>query len=183
MDAAQLQATLAANKGPLMAGGVAVVGAIALYQRKKSGNAAASGRTPAQADNSENFSAGAQLVGTAGAYDSTASDLYATISPQLEALSQQFSKATDAPVPVPTPTVPKITPGYYQRAGSTAVYYQDASGRLDLINKKEGDALKKAAGKKGLSIKTVAADNGFWRNRTVIGSTGGVKLPGMKTVK
>lgn len=107
MSAASLEAAFDAHKVPILA---AVGGGVALlaFMRRKS--AAASSADPAAVTS---YATGGQLAGTTGSggYDSTSTDLYSAISPQMASLEAQIAalansqdqKKTPTPVPKPTP--------------------------------------------------------------------------------
>jgi hypothetical protein len=102
----QLKAAFEKNKTVVVGGGLAAVVGLALYQKKK---AAGSSSTDAGAA----LSAGSQTAAASGgaAYDSSASDLYGAIQPQLEAIGQQLSALQAAPTTIPvasTPATPTI---------------------------------------------------------------------------
>ncbi len=115
MNVAQLQALAEKNKPALLAGGAAVAVGVGLYQRKKAGEAAAGDprgtETPAgtAAGLALPYSVGGQsypMSGAGGVYDSSASDLYGAVAPQLESLQEQLSGIKDklnAPTPTPVP--------------------------------------------------------------------------------
>lgn len=118
MDTASLQATFEKNKVPILAAAGAGVVGLGLYAKKKK---AAGG--PAAAGTSA--SAGGQTAGMTGgaAYDSSASDLYGAIQPQLESLGAQLTSlqnlyGTQPPTPVPAPTA---NPTPSSGGGSTSV--------------------------------------------------------------
>lgn len=101
-----LAQTFAAHKVPILAAGAAGVAGLALY-RRKTGDTAPSGAT-------SDASAGGQTAGMNGAgyYDSSASDEYGLVQPQLESLGDQITSLSDKlnNVPVSKPPAPKPTP-------------------------------------------------------------------------
>jgi hypothetical protein len=104
MDGGTLAATFEANRVPILAAAGAGVVGLALLKRKS--GAAAAGPT-------SNVSSGQQTAGMTGAaaYDSSASDLYGAIQPQLESLGGQLADLRNQwnstpPIPVPAPTPP-----------------------------------------------------------------------------
>jgi outer membrane biosynthesis protein TonB len=110
-----LAQTFQAHKVPILAAGAAGVAGLALYRSKTGGNAASGATSDA--------SAGGQTAGMNGAgyYDSSASDVYGLVQPQLESLGNQIGDLADklnkvpvtpAPVskPAPHPVVKKPTP-------------------------------------------------------------------------
>lgn len=99
---------LAKNKPALIGAGVVGVVGLGLYSRSKKGEAA-----PAAADPAGSYSGGGQVAGAGGAYDSTASDIYGALSPQLLHIGDQLDKLVNTPkppTPVPAPTT-KPAPG------------------------------------------------------------------------
>jgi hypothetical protein len=122
MDLGKLEATFEANKAPVLAAAGAGVIGLALYSKSKRKTA-----DPAAAAGSS-ASAGGQVAGATGgaAYDSSASDLYGAIQPQLESLGGQLTDLSNrlngqysTPVPVPAPT-PDPAPAAY--TGATGSY-------------------------------------------------------------
>lgn len=110
MNTSQLSATVQANKGPLLAAAAAGVAGLALLRKKKAPAADPTADT--------GYSAGSQTAGMSGAYDSTASDLYGAVGPQLESLAGQITNLQNSlntpPVKVPAPPAlgqPKIPAG------------------------------------------------------------------------
>jgi hypothetical protein len=169
VNLASLEQTFRANRGPILGVAAAGVAGLALLRRKRAG-----GNTAAPLSPGASYSAGAQIAGTTGGvYDSSASDVYGVVGPQLEALSKQLNavasaKPKPAPTPVPKTTVPKVNPGYYQVAGGTTVYYVSASGARDWITPTEGKALFPTTASKK-KITQVAVDNGLWKKTTLVG--------------
>lgn len=117
MNLATVRTALTRNKRGLMIAGAAAVGALALLARKKAGGdtpvagAAASGSSTSPTSGST--SAGGYT--TYAPYDSSGSDVYGAIQPQLEELRDMFGQipsavgeavagALPAPAPTPTPT-------------------------------------------------------------------------------
>lgn len=149
---ARVRAALTKNKAPLALLGVAAVAAIAWRSRSRSSRSAGAARVvepgPVTA-----YSAGGQVAGASG-YDSSASDVYNAIQPQIEALSNQLDKIQQSPIPVPVPDpvpAPDVDDdlvsdprrsgiaGFYEtilkrQAGNLEVNYWDATGKsLDEI--------------------------------------------------
>lgn len=108
MNLDQLSATFEANKVPILATAAAGVAGLALWQRHKAGSSSTS--TPAQGVATvPSYSAGSQLAATTGAggvYDSSSSDLYGAIQPQLESLGSQVSDLNSKLNSVPVSTAP-----------------------------------------------------------------------------
>jgi hypothetical protein len=130
MNLASLRATFTRNKMPLAAAGALLVVALA-WRARTSAKINAAGTTPTAA------AAGTSATGTTAAggtsYDSTASDVYNAIQPQLEQLQQMASQ-----IPVPgTPTSPASTPaeasayeGKYVRNAGTGLIAHVVDGHL-----------------------------------------------------
>jgi hypothetical protein len=96
-----LRAGVLRNKVPIGAGGVAVVGLLAW--RARTAKASSSAAPAAAAGTSavpSSYSVGTQTAGATG-YDSTASDVYNAIQPQLEQLRNLWSNNQSSPIPVP----------------------------------------------------------------------------------
>lgn len=119
-----LRAGVLRNKVPLGAGGVAVVGLLAWRARTAK---ASSSATPAAGTSPvpSSYSVGTQTAGATG-YDSTASDVYNAIQPQLEQLSNLWSKNQAIPIPVPAAPVAAAPHAAPQSLGYVSV--QPAAG-------------------------------------------------------
>lgn len=115
-DLSALSAAFEAHKVPILAAAAAGTAGLAYY-RKKHPTAPAG---PAQGVSTA--SAGGQTAGMNGAaaYDSSASDVYGLVQPQLESLGNQLSTLADrmnsvpvaaAPTPAPAPAVGTILNG------------------------------------------------------------------------
>lgn len=105
MNLSDLPATLEQNKAAAAGvGAVAVIG-FAMYQKRKTASAAPT------ADVGAALSAGSQTAAASGgaAYDSSASDLYGALQPQLEAIGQQLNQLAN-PTTIPTPAPPAPAP-------------------------------------------------------------------------
>lgn len=132
MSAAQLEAWLTQNKTTLIAVGAAGAVGLGLYKRKKSGDA---GTDPAgkAAAAAPQYSAGGQVAAATGAaaYDSTSSDLFAALSPQLDAIGAQLGQLNNAQATPPTPVPASIASSLYNptKAPGTGSYvrYQDGT--------------------------------------------------------
>lgn len=112
MNLDSLGASFDAHKVPILAAAGVGVAALALRKRKQTAAGApaagAAGATTTAAGYSMPFSAGGQGAAMTGAapYDSTASDLYGAVQPQLEALSNQLTQlSANPPMPVPAPPI------------------------------------------------------------------------------
>lgn len=115
MDLSHLGAAVTANRVPLLAAAGVGVGGLA-YMRKKKAAAAAAGAQPAQGVQTDAgvYSAGGQVAGMAGAnaYDSSSSDVYGLLQPQLESLGGQLTSLTNKvnSIPIAAPPKPATTP-------------------------------------------------------------------------
>lgn len=120
---ARVQAWIRKHRVVLLAGGGAAVAAVALYlrQNQRTATASPSVHVPATTGTGASmpgyYTSGG--MGAGGYYDSTATDVYNAIMPQLEALHRQLSEVVrpgpvaspPAPVgPVATPTGPTPLP-------------------------------------------------------------------------
>lgn len=108
MNPDQLRAAFENNKPVVVGGALAGVVGLALWRKKNGGG---------QADAGAALSAGSQTAAASGgaAYDSSASDLYGAIQPQLEAIGQQLSqlqnpKPSTIPAPKPAPKTVHVDP-------------------------------------------------------------------------
>ena len=179
MNGAELKAAFERNKTTLGVAGAAVVGGLALLQaRKSSGGAAAGGDTSMSAGGDSVLSAPAAGY----AYDSSNSDAYNALQPQIERLERLFEgidEKTKAPIPVATPPKPaapkpaapkpaapksplaSVKNGFYKIAGNRYNIYQVSNGRLDYLTRAEFDSITR--GKK-VSVTSVAKDNPMWQS-------------------
>lgn len=168
MSADQLGAWLKANK-PVALGvaGAGVVG-LALVSRNRSGggSGSAAGIVPAE----RGYSAGGQAAGVAGTYDSSASDLYSALSPELAGISQSLAKLNESnkttPTPTPVPAAPKPTaglaPGFYRKGAESNIYQVNKDGSLDFLTRKEFAAITK--GRKAPKVQAISRDHAAWQN-------------------
>lgn len=103
MNAAQLEGWVAANKPAVLGVGAAAVVGLGLYKRRtaKSSPGAAAGQAATPAGLSVPYSAGGQAASVGGTYDSSASDLYGVIGPQLESIGNAVRAQQAPPTPVP----------------------------------------------------------------------------------
>jgi nucleoid-associated protein YgaU len=104
----QLGATLTQHRGAALGAAAVGVAGLALYRKHKAGAAAAA----TGGDTGTSVSAGGQVAGMYGAnsYDSSASDVYGLVQPQLESLGNQLSGLQDKLNNVPVSTQPVGTP-------------------------------------------------------------------------
>jgi hypothetical protein len=129
----QLRETLAKNKVSIGVAGAAVVALFAWRSKITAAKNPVSGPPPAATATRVS-----QSPSYAGGYtapnDSSSSDVYNAIQPQLEDLKKLWEKASS---PVPVPAAPPTAQGYFRRAGSAAVYEAESDGTLkwlDLAN-------------------------------------------------
>jgi hypothetical protein len=99
VNAAQLQQWAQQNRKPLLITGAAVAGGLGLLTARKGKTAG----DPPLAETGMTAN-GATLTGTVPAYNSSSSDLYNAIQPQLENLQSIFD-ATKSPIPVAPPPI------------------------------------------------------------------------------
>lgn len=126
------------KKPALVVAAVAVAGIAALSARGK-------GTTAGPTYTGANQTAGSTgyTAAPGSAYDSTASDVYNAIQPQIEALQRAWeARQSEAPTPVPgpAPAPSSYEDGYYRRAGSQALF-RWFNGVLDFITNPEYLAL------------------------------------------
>lgn len=193
MNLADLPAALEKNKTAAAGvGAVAVVG-FALYQKRKN-----AGSTPPDAGAA--LSAGSQTAAASGgaAYDSTASDLYGALQPQLESLGRQLDQLQNpktipapaqphgtglippppkttpkTPVPpktIPRPMLPKSAPKQVVHKAPSPVNY----------TVKPGDSLSKIAAR--YPSKSITANTIYTANRQTIGPNKNLIKPDQKLV-
>ena len=134
---ARVRETLTKNKVALGVLGAAAVAALAWRARSSTSSGSATTTTPAGVSPTPAYySTGAQ-TGSATGYDSTASDVYNAIQPQLEDLRDLIGKAQspipvpivdDEPAPPPEPTA-QPTPVADQRRSGIVGFYRTILGR------------------------------------------------------
>lgn len=105
-----LEATFEAHKAPIIAAAAGGVVLLALAQRRKKGGATstttATSATPGGVVYTPASAGGQAAAMTGAAYDSTSTDLYSALSPQLASIGSQLSQLTSqssSPTPVPAP--------------------------------------------------------------------------------
>lgn len=139
MNTADLKAYVNAHKGPLGIAGALVVAGLALYARKRS--ALAKAGSPGGTTSSS--TSGATSAGTYSAYgqtvpyDSSATDVYNQLQPQIEALQQMSRNIPVSSAPTAASDLPD---GYYQAAGDQAIF-KAKNGTLDFLTQPEAVAL------------------------------------------
>ncbi len=152
MNLSRLRAAFTKNRVAIGALGAAAVGALAWRARSEKSTATAQTTSDAQAAPAGSSALPSYYTG--GAYDSTASDIYNAIQPQLEELRDLWGQ-----IPVPgTPTTPTTSPyanGYYQAPGDSAIFKYD-DGNLDFLTFGEYQALGAPA------YAQVSKDDPFW---------------------
>jgi len=166
----KLKATFEANKTVFAGAGAVAVAGFALYKRSHPGAS-----PEVDAGPGPSYSAGAQSGQLTGAaYDSSGSDVYNALQPQIEQLGTKIDDLSST-IPVPAPpasTAPAYKPGYYGVTGASRTYYLDDQGNLDWISKAEGQAIKKSNGGKVPKINLISKDSTFWKNRTYLDPKG-----------
>lgn len=126
----KLRALFEQHKKTLAIVGAAGVGGLALLKARSGGTAA-----PAApgASTASQLSAAVKPTGTAiGGYapaDSSASDVYSALSPQLDRLTEMFGQLS-APVPVPAP--PPIASTIFEATGQGSYLQNNAGGWLEV---------------------------------------------------
>jgi len=105
MNLGQLRGTIGRNKAVLGVAGAAIVAALAWRSRSAKASAAAPGASTGLAS----YGAGYQTSAATG-YDSTASDVYNAIQPQVENMQRAFEEwqAATPPTPVPADPIPDV---------------------------------------------------------------------------
>jgi hypothetical protein len=140
MNIAGLKGAIARNKTPLGVGGAALVAVLAWRARASKTTTPAS--TPASANRAPGVTAspmpgygGGYTTGT-GPYDSSSSDIYNALQPQIETTQGLLNKLLanqnpTSPIPVPAPPAPPAAPlsDDDQRKGLITGWYQQYLGR------------------------------------------------------
>jgi hypothetical protein len=196
VDTAQLTAWVQDNKVAVLGvAGAGVVGLALLHRGKSGGDGPAAAAVPAELS----YSAGGQVGGATGgfgSYDSTATDLYSALTPELGGISDQLQKILDGqkatPTPTPVPTPPKTTPapakptnplaallvnptynGNYVRApknaggGDPGIFEVQRDGSLLHLTQQQWDAaVKKNRGQVPTVQKLEKGWNGLWYTTT-----------------
>lgn len=171
MNLDQLRAGIERNKKGLAVAGVAGVAGLALMKRSKGGQPAAAGEDGPTSGSQYGL---APMPTTGAAYDSTSSDIYNAIQPQLESLGQMLSKAQEKPpIPVSAP------PQFVRVAGRPDLtFYQDAGGKLDWLDRAELAAYgiwgraegATTDGPNNAKIAHYGADSQFWQGDKFLGT-------------
>ena len=165
MNLAGLKAGLTRNKVALGVLGAAAVAALAWRARSESGTSTSSttGSTSATTGTAGVSTTPSYYTAGSSSYDSTASDVYNAIQPQLEELSNLVDKyglsSSTSTTPAEAPTVQ----GYYRKSGTQAVYEALSDGTRKWLDLAAYDA----AGRPGFT--DVAATDPLW-NRAVTGT-------------
>lgn len=159
MNPDTIKAWLAKNKLAAGAAGVVIVGALALRSRATSAGVGSATPAASVAGLTPSYSSGAQLSPATG-YNSTASDVYNAIQPQLESLQSLMNQQ---PSPIPVPAAAPTSQGFYRRKGTAAVYQAMSDGTLRWLD----SAAYGAAGKP--SFTDLAATDPVF-NRTLVGA-------------
>jgi hypothetical protein len=197
MGAEQITAWVQQNKALAIGGGVAAAAGLGLLARSRAGGAAGESggaAVPAAAS----YSAGGQVdavTGGNGVYDSSASDLYSALSPELGGISEQLQKILDGQktTPTPVPAPPKTTTpapakpasplaaallqptysGNYVRApknaggGDPGIFEVQKDGSLFHLTQQQWDAaIAKNKGKVPTVTKLEKGWNGVWYTTT-----------------
>ncbi|MBN9375100.1 MAG: hypothetical protein J0I40_06865, partial [Cellulomonas sp.] len=122
-----LRAGFARNKKTLaILGAVAVAGFALLMRNRAKTTAAAAAPATSYSNGAGATSSTPYATTSTSTYDSTASDVYNSLQPQIEQLQQMLSST-----PVPnTSASPSVPDGFYQAAGDQAIF-QAKNGVLD----------------------------------------------------
>jgi type IV secretory pathway TrbL component len=115
LDLATVKASLGHNKVALGVGGAVVVGALALRARNKTA-AGVPAAAPLAAGTSASPSTSAGYSTGTGGYNSSASDVYSAIQPQLESVGQSVAQlkamlGQSQTPPIPVPAAPAAAAG------------------------------------------------------------------------
>lgn len=156
---ARLRAAITKHKWPLAALGAVAVAGLAWQARSSSGSgdggqdgegvAVAAWTAPRATSPAGGYTAG-------GAYDSTASDIYGALQPQLEAVQRLLEGGRDT-----ASAVPAQVQGYVRKAGTNPVYEALSDGTLRWVDKVEFLALGQPR------VTDIGATDPIWRTRTV----------------
>jgi hypothetical protein len=163
----QLGASFAQNRTAILGTAAAGVVGFALYKRKQAGGATAA---PASAA-APVYSAGGQTAGMYGAnaYDSSASDVYGLVQPQLESLGSQLSdlntKLGSVPVsqapasPVASRLANPLYNGNYIRNAGGGFAEIESDGSLLGLTAQQWANAYKVAGQSGVNVQQLSAPN------------------------
>ena len=182
MNLAQLRSGIERNKKGLAVAGVAGVAGLALMKRSKGDQPAAAGEDVPGAG--AKYGMAPMATGAAGAYDSSASDVYNAIQPQLEdlgekqgaldqLLKQLSEKINASPIPIaapPPPPPPRPAPA------PAPHHAPPAAPRVYTVVR--GDNLTKIARNLGVG----SWQNLYNANRGVIGGNPHLIKPGQQLV-
>ena len=164
MNGAQINAWFDKNKKPALAVGAVVAGGLGLMTARRKASQPDGETPPASLASAGSPGAiGARMTGTVpvagyAAYDSSASDGYNALQPQIERLGQMIQQQ-NTPIPV------SVAPGFYGRAGGTGIYQVDERGNRDWLGMDEYVALGAPQ-----NVTKVARDSSFWTNTTPVGA-------------
>jgi hypothetical protein len=142
VNLAQLESTLEANKGAALACGLAAVGGLVLWQKRK-GSAAGSTAGATSSSSSTTpagvvpYSGGGQttsLAGAGGVYDSTSADLAGYLGPQLDSIGSRLTAlenpSASSPIPVASTLVSPAGTGSYVRTPNGSIAEVESDGSL-----------------------------------------------------
>lgn len=144
---ARLRGGLTKNKAGLAVLGAAAVAALAWQARSSKAS------EPADSAGDSTLSSGGQL-GTAP-YDSTSSDVYNAIQPELEQIGQLLREWAPKTVPVPAPEVP-VTPGTSQKLENAIKKQGAAWARVEAARREAAAAQKRLAAAKTAAARRTA---------------------------
>jgi LysM repeat protein len=181
VNVSELEATFTKNKPAVLGvAAVAVVG-LGLYHRKKAASVAAADPGPVAGGGTPGLAQSYGLTGAGGVYDSSASDLFGAVSPQLESLQTQLSALSDkmnaTPVPAPVASPVAAPPPAAAPTPSTVPVPAAAptGSGPQFVTAKAGDTLSGIAAKyreAWITPQSIAALNGVANvNRIYAGTT------------
>lgn len=195
MNLAQLEATVQANKVPIMGTAAAGVAALALYRKHKAAAVGATAGSSADGTTGATspagvvlpYSAGGQTAGAAGGvYDSTSADLAGYLGPQLEAIGnaqtalQQLLTQQQSATPVPAAPVPAAAPVAAPAPAAAPPPTPVSAGPSYAVSTyytvKPGDSLSKIAAR--YPQQDITAQSIYNANRGVIGGNINLIRPG-----
>lgn len=174
MNAGQAAAWVKANQKPIAIAGAVGVAGLALLKKKAGGGTASVDATAASAG-----TWGTQAAPQGAAYDSTSSDVYNAISPQIEALARNqdaITSALEKLKQIPTPAPPTTTTTPKAPAPKAPAPKAPAPKAAPVVyTVKAGDNLSKIGQKYGMSWQTL-----YGMNKGVVGSNPNLIKPGQQ---
>lgn len=159
MNPEKIRALFARNKVALGVLGAAAVAALAWRARSAKGADVASSEGTSSggawtAAPGATSTTGGYTAGYSGAYDSTASDIYNALQPQLEAVQTLLEQRQNA-------TADPTVQGYFRRPGTNPVYQAMDDGTLRWVDKAEYLSLGSP------KVTEVGASDPLWSTRKI----------------